>query len=122
MKIINNTNQVRHLPNGGTLQPGDNDLNKKIIKANLGHPIIENDIERNRLVIPSIDELREEQKDQPKEEKEEKEEENKDEEGKLTMDDLTNKSSHYYTPNGEYIGQGEEKAKEWLEKKNEEGE
>lgn len=55
-KVVNNTDEIKHLPYGGILHPGENELSSKIIEDNLGHPGVEDDIESGRIEIPSSDE------------------------------------------------------------------
>lgn len=59
MKIVNNTNQIKHLPYGGTLEPGENDLKKSQIKANQGHPGFEADLKEGRVEILELKEEKE---------------------------------------------------------------
>lgn len=51
MEVKNNTMQIKHLPYGGTLTPGKNEIPKEVIEENKGHSGFEADIEAGRIEI-----------------------------------------------------------------------
>jgi len=65
MEVINNTNQIKHLPiNSVTLVPGKNDIDEKAFEANRGQPGLEQDIKSGKVEY----EGQEKEEDSPKEE------------------------------------------------------
>jgi len=56
-KIVNNTKDIKHLPNGGVLNPGKNELPAETIEANLGHPGFDADVEAGRIESPYFKKL-----------------------------------------------------------------
>lgn len=93
VQIINNSNQIKHLPYGGTLQPGKNEINKGVIENNRGHPGFENDIDKEIIQIIAP-ESKSEPEPEPKPEPEP--------EGEFPKQ-TTEKSPYYDLSNGDRI-------------------
>ena len=60
LKVVNNSNQIIHLSYGGTLEPGENELDEKIIKANKNHPGFKQQLKDGVIEMPEEEEGQEE--------------------------------------------------------------
>lgn len=112
LKVVNNSNQIIHLSYGGTLEPGENELDEEIIKANKNHPGFKQQLKDGIIEMPE----EEGQEENPPSE-DEGEETKEEEWPKPTSEG----SPWYFLSNGEKV-MGEKKAIEAQKELDEQGE